>query len=67
MSQTKEMLMATDAEVESFTDQELLVYHNTHKNLNKQYPNSYYAYKIQKSYEEILNRGLEENIINFLY
>ncbi len=60
MSLTKEIIMSVEHEVEMLDNEMLLIYYNTHKQLNKQNPNFFFQFKIDKSFEEILNRGLED-------
>jgi hypothetical protein len=65
MSLTKEMITAIDKEVELFSDEELLIYHNTYIGLHQMRPNSYDKYKVTKSFEEITKRGIEDKINEF--
>lgn len=63
MSLTKEMIMQVESEVESYSDESLILYHNTYRELNRKYPNSYYSFRIEKSFEEIVQRGLEDECL----
>lgn len=60
MSLTKEMIMSVDKEVEQLNDDMLKVYNQTYRSLNKNYPNSYFEYRIKCSDQELINRGYEE-------
>lgn len=60
MSLTKDMIMNIQNQVESFSDNDLLIYNSTYRELNNHHPNSYYRYMIDYSSEEILRRGLDE-------
>lgn len=63
MSLTKEMIMAVENEVESFDNNHLVMYYNTYKRMNQEYPNFYYSFKVEKALIEIMNRGIEDNIM----
>lgn len=63
MSLTKEMMFQVENEIQLFDNQSLINYYITHNQLNNQYPNSYYKFKAQSALEEIINRGIEENIM----
>ena len=60
MSLTKEMIMSVEHEVELLADDMLRIYNTTYRKLNKEYPNSFFEFKIRKSDEELINRGLEQ-------
>ena len=62
MSLTKEMMLSVHNDVNSYNNEELLNYYSSYKYLNKMYPNSFYQYRIDKSLEEIMKRGIEGNI-----
>lgn len=62
MSLTKEMMLCVHEEIKLYNNEELLNYHSSYKYLNKMYPNSFYQYRIDKSFEEIVSRGIEEKV-----
>ena len=49
-------------EVKTLDDQQLLIYYNTHKNLNNDHPNFFYDYKQKVAHEQIIHRKLEDGI-----
>lgn len=63
MSFTKEMIMATEQEVQMLDNENLIIYYNTHTDLCKKYPNFFYDFKLKTAFNEILNRGIEEGIM----
>jgi hypothetical protein len=63
MSLTKEMIMGVEREVELFDNQHLLLYYNTYKRMSQEHPNFYYSFKVEKALTEIMNRGIEDNIM----
>ncbi len=65
MSLTKEMMMSVERDIKMFDSVELLIYYHTHKNLDKNHPNSYDRYKTEMSFEEIYERGLEDKINDY--
>lgn len=64
MSFTKEMIMVTEQEVKTLDNEMLIVYYNTHKDLCTRYPNFFYDFKLKTAFDEILDRGIEESIMN---
>jgi hypothetical protein len=60
MSLTKEMINSVTQEVELLDNNSLLVYYRTHKDLNNKYPNSFFKFKVETAFNEILNRGIED-------
>lgn len=60
MSLTKEMIMHVENQIEHFDNVDLLIYYNTYKQLSKQHPNSYYDFMVKSAFNEILNRGIED-------
>ncbi len=58
MSMTKEMIMSVDNEVSRFSNEELAIYYYTHCKIVQQHPNSYDRYKVTKSFQEIVDRGI---------
>lgn len=65
MSLTKEMIMSIDNQVKIFGNTELLIFHHTHRELYKSHPNSFDGYRIDRSYKEIVERGLEDRVNEF--
>ena len=61
MSLTKEMIMLIDDEVKMLDDDLLKVYNNTYRILYKDHPNSFFDYRIKKSNEEMITRGIDES------
>ena len=64
MSLTKEMMFHTESEVSLLDNDMLVVYYQTHSDLNRKYPNSFYNFKIKTAFHEILNRGIEDRIMD---
>lgn len=62
MSLTKEMIMSVEKEVELYSDEQLMIYYRSHKDLNDKHPNSFYSFKVRKSLDEIMRRGIESNL-----
>jgi len=64
LSLTKEMMLSVEGDIKSYNNEELLNYYTSYKTLNKVYPNSFYNYRVTKSFEEICKRGIENEIGN---
>ncbi len=59
MSLTKDMMISVDSEIQYYSNQELITYNISYTELNNKYPNSYFKYRVDRSTEELLTRGLE--------
>lgn len=59
MSLTKDMIMSVESEIEHYNNQELITYNRSYTELNNKYPNSFFKYRMERSMEELLTRGLE--------
>lgn len=63
MSLTKEIISHVENEVQSFTNESLVIYYRTYKDLNEKYPNSYFRFRVTAASSEIFNRGIEDSIM----
>jgi len=63
---SEEMSRQAEKQLESYNNEELIIYNATYTNLYNKFPNEYYKYLVIRSYTHMISRGLDPENANLL-